>query len=190
MYCPGPDLSHLFPCIAFNAGPPLDGITNGHGDRNVPSQQVSNAVDRNGDRNQFSPGQDVYDLSSMAPGFEIDDSTVFWYAWTSDVCEGWARSDATSKKIGDSVGYDVEGYYKLVRKDENQDRRELGRGPLRLALAWDVSESMTGTTPATAYQVQVVGPIGIDPWTGASHPEDPQLRSGSAGRSSPSNPTN
>jgi hypothetical protein len=170
-YCPGPDLSHLFPCIAYNAGPPLDGITNGHDDRNVASQQVSNAVDRNGDRNQFSPGQDVYDLSSMAPGFEIDYSTVFWYAWTSDVCEGWA-SDAMPKKIGDSVGYDTEGYYNWYEKTKT-----------KIVVNWGVDHCgwrWLGMfrvddwyNSGYSLQVHVVGPIGIDPWTGHPIPKTP-----------------
>jgi hypothetical protein len=165
-YCPGPDLSHLFPCIAYNAGPPLDGITNGHDDRNVPSQQVSNAVDRNGDRNQFSPGQDVYDLSSMAPGFEIDASTVFWYAWTSDVCEGWA-SDATPKKIGDSVGYDTEGYYNWYEKTKT--KIVVNWGVDHCAWRWlGMFRVDDWYNSGYSLQVNVVGPIGIDPWTG--HP--------------------
>jgi hypothetical protein len=170
-YCPGPDLSHLFPCIAFNAGPPLDGITNGHDERNVPSQQVSNAVDRNGDRNEFSPGQDVYDLSSMAPGFEIDYSTVFWYAWTSDVCEGWA-SDATPKKIGDSVGYDTEGHYNWYEKTKT--KIVVNWGVDHCAWRWlGMFRVDDWYNSGYSLQVHVVGPIGIDPWTGHPIPKIP-----------------
>jgi len=165
-YCPGPDLSHLFPCIAYNAGPPLDGITNGHDHRNDPSQQVSNAVDRDGGQLQFNSGSDVYDLSYMAPGFEIYDLFVFWYAWTSDVCEGWA-SDATPKKLGDSVGYYTEGYYNINVKTKT--KIVIGWGVDHCAWRWlGMFKVDDWYNSGYSLQVQVIGPIGVDPWTG--HP--------------------
>jgi hypothetical protein len=165
-YCPGPDISHLFPCIAFNAGPPLDGITNGHDHRNDPNEVVSNAVDRDGGQLQFNAGEDVYDLSNMAPGFEVDYPTVYWYAWTSDVCEGWA-SDAFPKKPGDSVGYDTEGHYSWNKKTKTKVVVDWGvdhcgwrwLGMFRVNDWYNSGYSL---------QVYVNGPIGIDPWTG--HP--------------------
>jgi hypothetical protein len=166
MYCPGPDVSHLFPCVAYNAGPPLDGISNGHDHKNDPSRAVSNAVDRDGGQDQFNSGEDVYDLSSMAPGFEIDDSSVDWYAWTMDVCEGWA-SDAFPKKPGDSVGYDTEGHYSWSTKTKT-----------KIVVDWGVDHCgwrWLGMfkvddwyNSGYSLEVYVKGPIGVDPWTG--HP--------------------
>jgi len=165
-YCPGPDLSHLFPCVAYNAGPPLDGITNGHDHRNDPSQLVSNAVDRDGGQDDFNSGEDVYDLSYMAPGFEVDYPDVFWYAWTSDVCEGWA-SDAFPKKPGDSVAYDTEGHYSFFKKTNT-----------KIVVDWGVDHCKwrwlgifkvdDWYNSGYSLQVHVKGPIGVDPWTG--HP--------------------
>ena len=163
-YCPGPDLGHLFPCIAYNAGPPLDGITNGHDHRGDPSQTVSNAVDRDGAQLQFNAGEDVYDLSSMAPGFEIDYSFIYWYAWTSDVCEGWA-SDAFPKKPGDSVAYDTDGHYSWSKKTKT-----------KIVVDWGVDHCKwrwlgifkvdDWYNSGYSLQVFVKGPIGVDPWTG------------------------
>src|SRR5581483_5155229 len=158
-YCPGPDLSHLFPCIAFNAGPPLDGITNGHDYRNSPNEIVSNAVDRDGGQLQFSPGEDVYDLSYMAPGFEIDYPSVSWYAWTSDVCEGWAND--SSQKVGDSVGYDTEGHYGWQAKTKT-----------KIVVDWGVDHCKwrwlgifrvdDWYNSGYSLEVYVKGPIGVD----------------------------
>jgi hypothetical protein len=166
MYCPGPDVSHLFPCIAYNAGPPLDGITNGHGQFKGPNEVVSNAVDRDGGQVQFDSGEDVYDLSSMAPGFEIDYATAHWYAWTSDVCAGWA-SDAFPKKPGDSVGYETQGHYGWYKKTKT-----------KIVVDWGVDHCgwrWLGMfkvddwyNSGYSLQVFVKGPIGVDPWTG--HP--------------------
>jgi hypothetical protein len=166
-YCPGPDLTHLFPCIAFNAGYKLDGITNGVDYRNDPTNfLVSNAVDRDGGQLDFNSGEDVYDLSYMAPGFVVDHFTVFWYAWTHDVCEGWA-SDVHPKKPGDSVGYYTEGYYRQIQKT-----------PTKLLVDWGVDHCAwrwlgvfrvdDWYNSGYSLQIYVIGPIGIDPWTG--HP--------------------
>lgn len=166
MYCPGPDVSHLFPCVAYNAGPPLDGITNGHDHRGDPNQLVSNAVDRDGGQLQFNAGEDVYDLSSMAPGFEIDYPIVFWYAWTSDVCEGWA-SDAFPKKPGDSVGYDTEGHYGWYKKTNTKIVVDWGVD--HCAWRWlGMFKVDDWYNSGYSLQVYVKGPIGVDPWTG--HP--------------------
>jgi hypothetical protein len=165
-YCSGPDVSHLFPCIAFNAGPPLDGITNGHDHRNDPNEMVSNAVDRDGGQLQFNAGEDVYDLSSMAPGFEVDYPTVYWYAWTSDVCEGWA-SDAFPKKPGDSVGYDTEGHYSWYKKTKTKVVVDWGVD--HCAWRWlGIFKVDDWYNSGYSLQVHVNGPIGVDPWTG--HP--------------------
>jgi len=165
-YCPGPDVSHLFPCIAFNAGPPLDGITNGHDHRSDPNEMVSNAVDRDGGQLQFNLGEDVYDLSGMAPGFEVDYPTVYWYAWTSDVCEGWA-SDAFPKKPGDSVGYDTEGHYSWYKKTKTKVVVDWGVD--HCAWRWlGVFRVDDWYNSGYSLEVHVKGPIGVDPWTG--HP--------------------
>jgi hypothetical protein len=162
-YCPGPD---FFPCIAFNAGPPLDGISNGHGQFPGPNEVVSNAVDRDGGQMQFDPGEDVYDLSSMAPGFEIDYASAFWYAWTSDVCAGWS-SDAFPKKPGDSVGYDTEGHYGWYKKTNTKIVVDWGVD--HCAWRWlGIFKVDDWYNSGYSLQVYVKGPIGIDPWTG--HP--------------------
>jgi hypothetical protein len=167
MYCPGPDLMKFFPCIAFNAGYKLDGMTNGVDHRNdTSSRPASNAVDRNGDRQQFDSGEDTYDLSYMAPGFQIDYASVFWYAWTSDVCEGWS-SDAFPKKPGDSVWYETLGHYGWQAKTKT-----------KIAVDWGVDHCAwrwlgmfkvdDWYNSGYSLQVYVKGPIGVDPWTG--HP--------------------
>lgn len=166
MYCPGPDVSHLFPCIAFNAGVPLNGITNGHDLRDQPSQTPSNAVDRDGGQDEFKSGEDVYDLSYMVPGFEVDYPDVYWYAWTSDVCEGWA-SDAFPKKPGDSVGYDTEGHYAFYKKTKTKVVVDWGVD--HCAWRWlGVFRVDDWYNSGYSLQVHVLGPIGVDPWTG--HP--------------------
>ncbi len=165
-YCPGPDVSHLFPCIAFNAGQPLDGITNGHDHRNGSNEMVSNAVDRDGGQLQFNAGEDVYDLSGMAPGFEVDYPTVYWYAWTSDVCEGWA-SDAFRKKPGDSVGHDTEGHYSSYKKTKTKVVVDWGVD--HCAWRWlGIFKVDDWYNSGYSLQLRVNGPIGVDPWTG--HP--------------------
>jgi hypothetical protein len=164
MYCAGPDTTHLFPCVAFNAGPPLDGITNGHDHHGDPSQAISNAVDRDGGQLEFKAGEDVYDLSSMAPGFEIDDVNVFWYAWTQDVCEGWA-SDAYPKKVGDSVGYETNGYYRFYKRTNT--KLVVDWGVDHCAWRWlGVFKVNDWYNSGYSLQVYVKGPIGVDPWTG------------------------
>lgn len=174
MYCPGPGLTKLFPCIAFNAGVKLDGMTNGVDHRNdTNSFAVSNAVDREGGQQQFNPGEDTFDLSYMAPGFEIDDVTTFWYDWIYDVCEGWA-SDAFPKKFGDSVGADVQGYYSTNVKSKT-----------KIVIDWAVPHCgwrWLGIfrvddwyNSGYSLQVKVIGPIGVDPWTGLPIPKSPNV---------------
>jgi len=167
MYCAGPDLMKLFPCIAFNAGYKLDGMTNGVDHRNdAKSWPVSNAVDREGGRQQFDSGQDIYDLSYMAPGFQIDDASVFWYAWTSDVCEGWS-SDAFPKKPGDSVWYETLGHYSWQSKTKTKIVVDWGVD--HCAWRWlGMFKVDDWYNSGYSLQVYVKGPIGVDPWTG--HP--------------------
>lgn len=166
MYCPGPDVDHLFPCLSYNAWGPLDGISNGHDHRNDPNQTVSNAVDRDGGQMQFDAGEDVYDLSSMAPGFAIDYSVAHWYAWTSDVCEGWA-GDGFPKKPGDSVSYETKGYYRWYLKTRNSIAVDWGVD--HCAWRWlGVFKVDDWYNSGYSLEVYVKGPIGVDPWTG--HP--------------------
>jgi hypothetical protein len=161
-YCAGPDTTHLFPCISFNAGPPLDGITNGVDHRGDPSQLVSNAVDRDGGQLEFKSGEDVYDLSYMAPGFEVDNFVVFWYAWTEDVCEGWANQ---SQKAGDSVGYETNGYYRFYKKTNT--KLVVDWGVDHCAWRWlGLFKVDDWYNSGYSLQVYVKGPVGVDPWTG------------------------
>ena len=165
IYCPGPDLMKLFPCIAFNAGYKIAGISNGVDHRNdAQSSPVSNAVDRNGDRQQFDSGEDTYDLSYMAPGFQIDYASVFWYAWTSDVCEGWS-SDAFPKKPGDSVWYETLGHYGWQSKTKTKIVVDWGVD--HCAWRWlGMFKVDDWYNSGYSLQVYVKGPIGVDPWTG------------------------
>lgn len=164
MYCAGPDTTHLFPCVSYNAGPPLDGITNGHDHRGDPNQLVSNAIDRDGGQLAFKAGEDIYDLSYMAPGFEIDSFNVFWYAWTQDVCEGWA-SDATPKKVGDSIGYETDGHYRFYKKTNT--KLVVDWGVDHCAWRWlGMFKVNDWYNSGYSLQVYVKGPIGVDPWTG------------------------
>ncbi len=173
MYCPGPDLTHLFPCIAYNAGPTLDGISNGHGQFSAPNEIVSNAVDRDGGQSEFPSGEDVYDLSSMAPGFEIDYGSAYWYAWTSDVCAGWA-SDAFPKKPGDSVAYDTQGHYAFFKKTKTKFVVDWGVD--HCGWRWlGVFRVNDWYNSGYSLQVFVKGPIGIDPWTGHAINTAPNL---------------
>ena len=166
MYCPGPDLTKLFPCVAFNAGYKIDDFTNGVDHRNdTNSAPVSNAVDRNGDRQQFNSGQDTYDLSYMAPGFQIDYASVFWYAWTSDVCEGWSNDAST--KPGDSIAYETLGHYGWQSKTKTKIVVDWGVD--HCAWRWlGMFRVDDWYNSGYSLQVYVKGPIGIDPWTG--HP--------------------
>ena len=166
MYCPGPDLTKLFPCVLFNAGYKVDGFTNGVDHRNdAQSWPVSNAVDRNGDRQQFDSGEDTYDLSYTAPGFQIDDASVFWYAWTSDVCEGWS-SDASTKP-GDSVAYETLGHYGWQSKTKTKIIVDWGVD--HCAWRWlGMFRVDDWYNSGYSLRVYVKGPIGVDPWTG--HP--------------------
>jgi hypothetical protein len=100
----------------------------------------------------------------MAPGFEIDYSSVYWYAWTTDVCEGWA-SDAYPKKPGDSVAYDTEGHYSWYAKTKTKIVVDWGVDHcgwrwLKLFKVDDWYNS------GYSLEVHVKGPIGVDPWTG------------------------
>jgi hypothetical protein len=166
MYCPGPDVDHLFPCLSYNAGAPLDGISNGHDHRNDPNQSVSNAVDRDGGQLPFDAGEDVYDLSKLAPGFAIDYSTVHWYDWTRDVCEGWA-GDAFPKKPGDSVSYETKGHYRSYLKTRNSIAVDWGVD--HCAWRWlGIFKVNDWYNSGYSLEVHVKGPMGVDPWTG--HP--------------------
>ena len=97
----------------------------------------------------------------MAPGSEVDYPNVFWYAWTSDVCEGWA-SDAFPKKPGDSVGYYTEGYYRFGKKTKTKVVVDWGVD--HCAWRWlGVFRVDDWYNSGYSLQVYVKGPIGIDP---------------------------
>lgn len=174
LYCAGPypglgQGRDLFPCISFNYGQPLDGITNNPSDRGEPSSVfVSNAVDRDGAQVRFDPGEDVYDLSSMAPGFVIDDFRVDWYTWSQSVCDDWRIN---GMKAGDTVNWSYQGDFD---------------GPFqkgtKIVVDWPVDyctsywlgifKDFEYYNSGYSLEVYVKGPIGVDPWTGqpaASH---------------------
>jgi len=162
-YCPGPDQMHLFPCISFNAGPPIDGITNEPSLRGTASQNVSNAVDRDGGRNSFDAGEDVYQLTSLAPGFVVDYFGVFWYAWSESICKGWQAEG--SEKPGDSIDYETIGTYGWYQKSSSELVVDWGvdHCKWRWLGIFNVDDEYNS---GYSLQVYVKGPIGVDPWTG------------------------
>jgi len=148
-YCPGPDQMHLYPCIAFNAQPPLS--------------NVANAVDRDGGRSEFNSGEDVYDLSYMTPGFVIDYFWADWYAWSESVCLGWVAEG--SEKLGDSIAYSTQGHYSQYLKSSSQIAVDWGvdHCAWRWVGIFNVDDEYNS---GYSLQVYVKGPIGVDPWTG------------------------
>jgi hypothetical protein len=148
-YCPGPDELHLFPCIAFNSGPHLS--------------NVANAVDRDGGQVSFDSGEDVYDLSSMTPGFVIDYFSVDWYAWSESICLGWVAEG--NEKLGDSINYSTQGHYGWYLKTSSQIAVDWGvdHCAWRWLGAFNVDDEYNS---GYSLQVNVKGPIGVDPWTG------------------------
>jgi hypothetical protein len=167
-YCPGPDLMHLFPCISFNGGYPLDGVSNGSSSvKSGPSTSVTNAVDRDGGQLKFSPGEDVYDLSYLAPGFAIDWFAAHWYYWSESVCEMWAAED--SEKPGDGINWDPApaSQYNWYQKSSTEIAVDWGVD--HCAWRWlgmfNVDDEYNA---GYSLEVHVKGPIGVDPWTG--HP--------------------
>lgn len=167
-YCPGFDLMHLFPCISFNGGYPLDGVSNGNSSvKSGPSTNVTNAVDRDGGQLKFNPGEDVYDLSYLAPGFAIDWFAGHWYYWSESVCEMWVAED--SEKPGDSINFDPApaSQYNWYQKSSTQIAVDWGVD--HCAWRWlgmfNVDDEYNA---GYSLEVHVTGPIGVDPWTG--HP--------------------
>lgn len=167
-YCPGPDLMHLFPCISFNGGYPLDGVSNGNSTvKSGPSTNVTNAVDRDGGQLKFNPGEDVYDLGYLAPGFAIDWFAGHWYYWSESVCEMWAAED--SEKPGDSINWDPApaSQYNWYQKSSTEIAVDWGVD--HCAWRWlgmfNVDDEYNA---GYSLEVHVTGPIGVDPWTG--HP--------------------
>lgn len=163
MYCPGPDVTHLFPCISFNAGPPLDGVTNEPSLRGQTSTPVSNAVDRDGGQLQFSAGEDVYELTSLAPGFAIDGFYANWYAWSASTCKGWAAEGDV--KFGDSLDYNTDGHYQFYRKG-NYTIVDWGVDHCALRFLGTKIFGNDEYNSGYSLTVHVAGPIGVDPWTG------------------------
>jgi len=164
-YCGGPDLMHLFPCIAFNGGYPLDGVSNGGpSEKSAPSTSVSNAVDRDGAELKFNPGQDTYDLSYLPPGFAIDWFTARWYYWSESVCEMWA--DEGSQKPGDGINWDPApaSQYNVQQKGT---QIVVDWGVDHCSWKWlgmfNVDDEYNAGYSLIVY---VKGPIGVDPWTG------------------------
>jgi hypothetical protein len=148
-YCPGPDQMHLYPCILFNAGPPLS--------------NVANAVDRDGGRSQFNSGEDVYDLSYMTPGFVVDYFWPDWYAWSESICQGWIGEGG--EKFGDSIDYSTAGHYGWYLKSSSQIAVDWGvdHCAWRWLGVFNVDDEYNS---GYSLQVYVKGPIGVDPWTG------------------------
>lgn len=162
MYCPGPGQMHLFPCVSFNYEEPLDGVTNNPSQRGHTSTPVSNAVDRDGGPLQFDPGEDVYDLSNLAPGFAIDYFGVHWYTWSQSACDDFRINEM---KAGDTVNWSYQG-----RLDQYFQKGS------QIIVDWPVdycTSNWIGLFRDFSYynsgyslEVHVKGPIGVDPWTG------------------------
>jgi hypothetical protein len=151
-YCPAGN--QLGGCMNWYSGPPISSVANG--------------VDRDSglSYSSFNPGEDVYDLSHLTPGFVIDGSPgVFWYADSETICNLWSQEAS----IGDSFNYSTQGYYRAFLKSSNQ-----------VAVDWGVdhcAEQWMGIVSVTNFygagyslQVYVNGPIGVDPWTGQPVP--------------------
>lgn len=167
MYCAGPYPGlgagrDLFPCVAFNYGEPLDGVTNNPSQRGQTSIAVSNAVDRDGGPLQFTPGEDVYDLGNLAPGFAIDYFGVHWYTWSQSACDDFRINEM---KAGDTVNWSYQG-----RLDQYFQKGS------QIIVDWPVdycTSNWIGLFRDFSYynsgyslEVHVKGPIGVDPWTG------------------------
>jgi hypothetical protein len=167
MYCAGPYPGlgagrDLFPCIAFNYGYPLDGITNNPSYRGQTSTAVSNAVDRDGAQVKFDPGEDVYDFSYLAPGFVIDYFGVRWYTWSQSACDDWRINEMVA---GDTVNWSYQG-----RLDQYFQRGT------QIVVDWPVDyctsywlglfKDFEYYNSGYSLEVHVSGPIGVDPWTG------------------------
>ena len=153
---------HLFPCVSFNYEEPLDGVTNNPSQRGHTSTAVSNAVDRDGGPLQFNPGEDVYDLSNLAPGFAIDYFGVHWYTWSQSACDDFRINEM---KAGDTVNWSYQG-----RLDQYFQKGS------QIIVDWPVdycTSNWIGLFRDFSYynsgyslEVHVKGPIGVDPWTG------------------------
>lgn len=151
-YCPGPN-QYLIPCLSYDTN------------TSDPPNSVTNAVDRDAGPTKFNPGEDVYDLSSLAPGFVIDWFTSHWY-WYSirSVCPAWANF--ASKQFGDSVDFDAP----LVSQYNYYQNNK------QVVVNWGVDHcSWTGIfgisvddyyNSGYSLEVHINGPIGVDPWTG------------------------
>jgi hypothetical protein len=176
MYCPGPDLTHLFPCVSFNGGYPLDGVSNGNPSwKNGPSTNVTNAVDRDGGQLKFSPGEDTYDLSYLAPGFVVDGVPgVRWYYWSESVCEMWVAEG--SEKPGDSINWDPASA-SLYNLTQTGTQITVSWGVDHCGWRWlgmfNVDDEYNAGYSLIVY---VNGPIGVDPWTGKPTATDSSLR--------------
>jgi hypothetical protein len=89
---------------------------------------------------------------------------VSWYAWTSDVCNGWA-SDAFPTKPGDSVAYDTQGHYSWYAKTKTKVVVDWGVD--HCGWRWlGVFRVDDWYNSGYSVEVYVKGPIGVDPWTG------------------------
>ncbi len=162
MYCPGPGQMHLFPCISFNYGEPLDGVTNNPSQRGQTSMAVSNAVDRDGGPLQFNPGEDAYDLSYLAPGFAIDYFGVHWYTWSQSACDDFRINEM---KAGDTVNWSYQG-----RLDQyfQKGSQIIVDWPVDYCTSYWIGlfRDFSYYNSGYSLEVHVKGPIGVDPWTG------------------------
>jgi len=146
-YCPVG--SQLGACTYWYSGGPLSSVANG--------------VDRNSalTGSSFNPGQDLYDLSQMTPGFVIDGFGTFWYGDSATMCKIWSQQ----AKVGDSFDYSTQGYYGSALKGDSQIVVDWGVD--HCAWHWmgifDVSDFYGA---GYSLSVSVKGPIGVDPWTG------------------------
>lgn len=130
---------------------------------NQSISKVTNGVDRNSTWTgpSFNPGQDVYDLSHMTPGFVVDGARAMWYVESVSVCHMWSQN----ARIGDSFNNSTQGTYDTYVNGSNQVVVEWGVD--HCSWHWLGIYSIEEFYGAGySLEVSVTGAIGVDPWTG------------------------
>jgi hypothetical protein len=128
-----------------------------------PLPNVANGIDRNSGLtgSSFAPGEDVYDLGQLVPGFALDGYSVSWYGDSAAMCKIWSQE----ARVGDSFNYSTQGYYGSSLRGDRQIVVDWGVD--HCAWHWMGVFSVDDFYGAGySLRVYVKGPIGIDPWTG------------------------